>query len=99
MAEEVLILHGWQNRRPDGHWQRWLADELTARGARVHYPQLPEADAPVLDDWIERLETELDDSDPDSLVVVAHSLGCLLWLAYAARRSARWPREIGRAHV
>lgn len=20
-----LILHGWQNHRPEGHWQHWLA--------------------------------------------------------------------------
>jgi uncharacterized protein len=89
LAHEVLILHGWQNRRPEGHWQRWLADELTVGGARVRYPQLPEPDAPVLDDWIDHLAAELEGSDPDSLVVVAHSLGCLLWLAYVARRSAR----------
>jgi predicted alpha/beta hydrolase family esterase len=94
MAHEVLILHGWQNHRPDGHWQRWLADELTLGGSRVRYPQLPEADAPVLDDWIDHLDAELEGSDPDSLVVVAHSLGCLLWLAYVARRAARG--EMGR---
>lgn len=89
MAAEYLILHGWQNRRPDGHWQRWLANELSEQGALVRYPQLPEPDAPVLDDWIDSLERELDGSDPDSLTVVAHSLGCLLWLAYASRRTAR----------
>jgi len=93
MADEYLILHGWQNHRPDGHWQRWLADELTGLGARVRYPQLPEPDAPALEDWIDRLEAELDGTDPDSLVVVAHSLGCLLWLAYAARRAARGVEE------
>ncbi|WP_200952637.1 alpha/beta hydrolase [Agromyces sp. Soil535] len=89
MAEEYLILHGWQNHRPDGHWQRWLARELETRGAVVRYPQLPGADEPVLDDWIEALETELRGTDPASLTVIAHSLGCLLWLAYAARRAAR----------
>ena len=87
MAAEVLILHGWQNRRPDGHWQRWLASELEASGARVRYPQLPEPDRPVLDDWIVALESELDGTDPASLTVVAHSLGCLLWLAHAVRRA------------
>jgi predicted alpha/beta hydrolase family esterase len=86
---EYLILHGWQNHRPDGHWQRWLAGELEARGATVRYPQLPEPDEPVLDDWIEALETELRGTDPASLTVIAHSLGCLLWLAYANRRAVR----------
>lgn len=88
MAEQYLILHGWENRRPAGHWQRWLADELESRGAVVRYPQLPEPDVPVLDDWIDALESELRGTDPASLTVVAHSLGCLLWLAYAARRAS-----------
>ena len=56
MAEQYLILHGWQNHRPEGHWQRWLAGELESRGAHVRYPQLPEPDAPVLEDWIDALE-------------------------------------------
>lgn len=89
MAAEVLILHGWQNRRPEGHWQRWLASELGASGASVRYPQLPEPDEPVLEDWIGALEAELGGTDPASLTVVAHSLGCLLWLAYAERRAER----------
>ena len=25
-----LIVHGWENRRPEGHWQRWLAGALAA---------------------------------------------------------------------
>jgi predicted alpha/beta hydrolase family esterase len=36
-----LVLHGWPNRRPDGHWQRWLADRLAEDEAQVLYPQLP----------------------------------------------------------
>jgi predicted alpha/beta hydrolase family esterase len=87
MAEEFLILHGWQNRRPEGHWQRWLAAEFASRGATVRYPQLPDPDAPVLDDWIDAVESELRETDAASLTVVAHSLGCLLWFAYVARRA------------
>lgn len=87
MADEVLILHGWQNRRPAGHWQHWLADQLDSGGVRVRYPQLPEPDAPVLDDWLDELESQLAGTDPAGLTVVAHSLGCLLWMAYAARRA------------
>jgi predicted alpha/beta hydrolase family esterase len=74
VVAEVLILHGWQNRRPDGHWQRWLAGELGASGAIVRYPQLPEPDEPVLDDWLRALDAELDGTVPDELTVVAHSV-------------------------
>ena len=35
----VLILHGWQNHRPAGHWQHVLADELLPRhGVDVRLP-------------------------------------------------------------
>ena len=88
VAEQYLILHGWENHRPAGHWQRWLAGELESRGAVVRYPQLPEPDMPVLEHWIDALESELRATDPASLTVIAHSLGCLLWLAYAARRAS-----------
>jgi predicted alpha/beta hydrolase family esterase len=78
-----LILHGWQNRRPTGHWQRWLAEELRAGGEHVLYPQLPDPDAPVLDEWLAVLRDELDMLGSGERVVIAHSLGCLLWLRHA----------------
>ena len=28
MARRFLLLHGWQNHRPQQHWQWWLADQL-----------------------------------------------------------------------
>ena len=85
---QYLILHGYENRRPDGHWQRWLVSELEGSGASVRYPQLPEPDEPVLDDWIAAIEAQLVGTDPASLTVVSHSLGCAAWLAFAARRAA-----------
>ena len=30
MSRGFVIVHGWENRRPDGHWHRWLAGELRA---------------------------------------------------------------------
>ncbi len=83
-----LIVHGWQNRRPEGHWHRWLATELAARGYAVDYPQLPEPDRPVLDDWLHALEGLLR---KEKQVVVCHSLGCIAWLNLAYRGSAGLP--------
>ncbi|MGX5697940.1 RBBP9/YdeN family alpha/beta hydrolase, partial [Agromyces soli] len=87
-AEQVLILHGWENRRPEGHWQRWLAEGLEAEGALVRYPQLPDPDFPEPDAWLAALEAELDGLDPARLTVVGHSLGCVLWLEHLRRRAA-----------
>jgi predicted alpha/beta hydrolase family esterase len=86
-----LILHGWQNHRPAGHWQRWLAEELRATGEDVLYPQLPDPDEPTLPEWLGALRAELGRlcAGDGERVVIAHSLGCLLWLRHAERAPAR----------
>jgi predicted alpha/beta hydrolase family esterase len=80
-----LILHGWQNHRPPGHWQRWLAEGLQASGEQVLYPQLPDPDAPELPAWLDVLRAQLARLGDGERVVIAHSLGCLLWLRHAER--------------
>ncbi|NHC14297.1 RBBP9/YdeN family alpha/beta hydrolase [Motilibacter deserti] len=87
MTRSFLILHGWQNTRPPGHWQRWLAEQLEAGGERVAYPQLPDPDEPRLDVWTEHLLAALDTLPAQGRTVVCHSLACLLWLHAAARPS------------
>ncbi len=71
----VLILHGVQNHRPPQHWQFLLAAGLVQEGVEVRYPQLPDADAPLLDRWLDTLRTEL----VGVTTVVCHSLSCLLF--------------------
>jgi predicted alpha/beta hydrolase family esterase len=86
-----LILHGWQNHRPQDHWQHWLADRLRALGHEVAYPQLPDPDDPDLEVWLTELRRHLDlalDLDGPR-VVVAHSASALLWLHAVARGVAR----------
>jgi uncharacterized protein len=78
-----LILHGLQGSGPE-HWQSWLAGRLRERAERVSYPDLPGPDAPLLDSWLETLDREL--RDPAGLVVLCHSLACVLWLQHARRR-------------
>lgn len=99
MSQQVVILHGWQNRRPDGHWQKWLAAELEARGAEVRYPQLPDPDAPVPGEWLAALEAQLAGFQPERLTVIAHSLGCLLWLDHLRERARRGERGLAAARV
>ncbi|MFF3690849.1 RBBP9/YdeN family alpha/beta hydrolase [Streptomyces sp. NPDC002187] len=92
-----LILHGWQNRRPAGHWQHWLAGELAGRGHHVTYPQLPDPDRPDLQSWLGRLGTLLEaqrDTRAHERVVICHSLAVLLWLHAVARAGARADRVL-----
>jgi predicted alpha/beta hydrolase family esterase len=78
-----LILHGYQGSGP-GHWQAWLAGRLQATDAVVRFPDLPDADAPRLDAWLQTVDRELTDDS----IVVCHSLACLLWLHHVARGGA-----------
>lgn len=82
-ARRFLVVHGWQNHRPAGHWQRWLTESLRSAGEQVLYPQLPDPDLPSLDAWRAVLRAELDMLGDGERVVICHSLGCLLWLQHA----------------
>jgi predicted alpha/beta hydrolase family esterase len=79
----TVLLHGWEGSGPD-HWQTWLAGQLRAADREVRYPDLPDADVPVLDPWLAVLSTTLDGLPDDGFDVVAHSLGAVLWLHHVA---------------
>jgi predicted alpha/beta hydrolase family esterase len=79
-----LIVHGWQNRRPEGHWQHWLASQLEADGHAVYYPQLPDADFPEPAGWVAGIRQQLGLMRDRERVVICHSLGCMAWFHHAA---------------
>jgi len=78
-----LILHGYHGSGP-GHWQSWLAGRLRAADAFVRFPDLPDADDPRLETWLEELERELG-AFAEPPVVLCHSAACLLWLHHLER--------------
>jgi predicted alpha/beta hydrolase family esterase len=85
-VKRILIIHGWGNERPIGHWHRLLATALRQQGHIVAYPQLPDTELPSLDKWLAVLKVELDmlkEAGDGELIVFAHSLGCLTWLHIA----------------
>lgn len=74
---KVLLLPGWQNSGPD-HWQsHWES--------LYGYERVEQHDwlRPLRGDWITRLEEVVLDSNAPVLLV-AHSMGCLLVAAWAA---------------
>ena len=86
-ASNILLLPGWQNSGPD-HWQsRWEA----AHG----YQRVEQHDwvRPLRGDWSARLEETVLDAD-GPVVLVAHSLGCIL-TAWWAAHSANAHRVLG----
>lgn len=75
MTPTVLLLPGWHNSGPD-HWQsRW---EQSHGYTRV---QQHDWEFPLRGDWMAQLETTV--GAHESVVLVAHSLGCILTAAWA----------------
>lgn len=75
-----LLLPGWLNSGPT-HWQsRW--ESLYGD----HRVDQSDWEWPLRGDWMARLEEEIV-ADPRPVVLVAHSLGCLLVAAWAAHSS------------
>jgi predicted alpha/beta hydrolase family esterase len=86
-----LLIHGLENHRPVGHWMRDLASRLRKQGQYVAYPQLPNPETPVAEQWLEVLNTEIElmhEAGADSMVVIAHSLGCVTWLKFIASQKS-----------
>jgi predicted alpha/beta hydrolase family esterase len=80
---KVLLLHGWTNKRPEGHWMRLTAAALRNQGHQVWYPQFPNPDTPNPADWQDLLRQEanmMDEVEGGEKIVIAHSLGTINWI-------------------
>ena len=82
--DSVLVLPGWQSSGPE-HWQsRWEALYGFQRVEQHDWMR------PLRGDWTARLEETIVDA-PGPVVLVAHSLGCILtaWWAAHTRHAAK----------
>jgi len=76
-SSNVLILPGWQDSGP-GHWQTlWEQHHGYVRVEQHDWMR------PLRGDWLARLEETILSRD-EPVVLVAHSLGCILAAAWAA---------------
>ena len=76
-SRNVLVLPGWQNSGPE-HWQsRWESSHGYVRVQQHDWMR------PLRGDWMAQLE-EAVLAATGPVVLVAHSLGCMLTAAWAA---------------
>lgn len=100
---KVLILHGWHGSDAP-HWQAWLSQELVLDNCIVAFPQLPDKMSPDKEVWVEEALAVAEAFRPD--VVIAHSLGNILWFHLCSRLShtakklllCAPPRDLGEIH-
>lgn len=75
----MILLHG-KNAGPNDKWYPWLASEMAKRGVKCTIPALPDADEPVLSEWLSVIDSLQPDEDT---IFVGHSRGgvaVLRWL-------------------
>lgn len=65
-------------------WPQWLAERLSVAGREVRLCTAPQPAEPELASWLAALRLSMDGLADDGFDVVAHSLGCLLWLHHAS---------------
>jgi predicted alpha/beta hydrolase family esterase len=74
--DKTLILHGWGGSDYP-HWQARLASSLACNYGTVSFPLLENPHFPSKNRWVKQAKEIIKDFKPT--VVVAHSLGCILW--------------------
>jgi predicted alpha/beta hydrolase family esterase len=80
MENRVFIIHGWDGN-PTEAWKGWLKDQLEQKKYHVVAPSLPNAENPVVADWLAKIQKTVGKPDKKTFLV-GHSLGCLAILKY-----------------
>ncbi len=83
MATQYLIVPGVTNSS-ENHWQSRWEREFPDKFRRI---QQTEWDRPVCSDWIAKIETDVQETGWENVILVAHSLGCIA--------VANWAKEFG----
>lgn len=82
-ALHYLIVPGWQGS-PDEHWQsHWQRVLPSASRVQQHDWLHPQRQA-----WVAELERAID-AAPAPVILIAHSLGCITTVAWAAQADSR----------
>jgi len=80
--KRVFIIHGWGGHSQEG-WLAWLGDQLRSRDFEVRVPDMPDTNAPQIEQWASYLEEIVGQPD-DQTYFVGHSVGCQAILRYIA---------------
>ena len=79
----VLIIHGIGGD-PNENWFPWLKKELEAQGHNAVVPAFPNADKPLLKEWLDHFDSLHQTLEADS-VLIGHSLGAAFALRLLER--------------
>ena len=70
---KVFIIHQWGGNSKED-FVPWLADNLRQKGWNVETPNMPETEAPTIENWVGHLRKIAKDADSETFFI-AHSIG------------------------
>ena len=82
----VFIVHGWGDK-PADHWMPWLKGQLELKGFTVAAPAMPHTEAPVMGEWVSRLNREVG-AAAEAVYFIGHSVGCQTIIRYVEQLPA-----------
>ncbi|MDG2307845.1 MAG: alpha/beta fold hydrolase [Candidatus Binatia bacterium] len=71
----IVLVYGYGGSG-EGHWQRLLHEELSAREIPCLFPELPHPLEPDKDRWVAELAECVAHANGQAVTFVGHSLGC-----------------------
>lgn len=80
IMKRVIIVHGWSGS-PKEELFVWLKKELEKRGFFVECPAMPDADNPIIKEWVEYL-SKIVGKPNENTILVGHSIGCQTIMHY-----------------
>ena len=82
--KKVYIIHCWGGNPKDG-WYPWICNHLQKKEIEVKCLEMPNTNTPKIEEWIEKLEQEIDCLDEDTFFI-GHSIGCQTIMRYLQRK-------------
>lgn len=70
----IFLVHGWGGS-PQIDWFPWAKKLLGEKGYEVYSPEMPEADYPKIEPWVNKLKETVGEIRSDD-IFVGHSIGC-----------------------
>lgn len=96
MKEDIVIFH-CLGGNGESYWIPWLTQILEEKGHKVWHPTLPNAKNPMLEEWIEKADEIIAQTDKP-IILIGHSLGGNLIL-HLLSESAPWQNRLHHAYL
>lgn len=77
---KIYIVHCWGGTKEDG-WYPWLDKKISNNDNEVIRFNMPNTTNPVINDWIETLDSKVDKLD-ENTYFIGHSIGCQTIMRY-----------------